>query len=48
MRIMSARRRHANDADDQRPLLQFRRHGESGEQHQEDEDVVDRQRFSIR
>ena len=30
---------------DERPLLVLRRHREVGEDHQEDEDVIDRQRF---
>jgi hypothetical protein len=40
-----AQQQRAEDADHQHPLLELRRHGEIGEQHQEDEDVVHRQRL---
>ena len=39
----AAQHDRAQHAQDQHPLLRLRRHREIGEQHQEDEDVVDRQ-----
>ena len=40
-----AQHERAGDADEQHPLLQLARHREGGQQQEEDEQVVDRQRL---